>query len=334
MAAAAVPELRHCLTLAAVLAAGALLAVPPGVAQPVAAPATGVVHQVGPTRALRLPSEAARIARDGDTVEIDPGTYEDCAVWRASRLKLLGKGGIAHVTTKTCQGKAIWVIDGDDTTVERIRFSRAAVPDKNGAGIRLTGGTLTVRQSVFEDNENGILAGSAAGKTVTIEASRFERNGKCEPDCAHGIYINTVARVIVRDSVFRGQKIGHHIKSRALSTTVTGTTIEDGATGTASYLIDLPNGGDALIAGNRLQKGPRSDNRSIAIAYGLEGARNPAKSVQIENNLFRSDLPQSTDFVRNGAANAVTLSGNALCGIVVPLSGPGTVVSTQPCPKP
>lgn len=303
-------------------------------AQSATAPAKGVIHLVGPTRALRLPSEAARIAKDGDIVEIDPGTYEDCAVWRANRLTLRGKDGIAHVATKTCQGKAIWVIDGDNTTVERIRFTRAAVADKNGAGIRLTGGTLTVRQSIFEDNENGILAGSAKGKTVTIEGSRFERNGKCEPDCAHGIYINIVDRLVVRDSVFRGQKIGHHIKSRALSTTVTGTTIEDGVDGTASYLIDIPNGGDLLIARNRLQKGPRSDNLSIAIAYGLEGAKNPTRSVRIENNYFRSDLPQSTDFVRNGSTNAITLTGNTLCGRVVPLNGQGTVASMLPCQKP
>lgn len=324
---------RPCLALAAALALWMPLATA-ALAQTTAPPGTGVVHQVGPTRALKLPSDAARIARNGDTVEIDPGTYEDCAVWRANGLTLRGKGGIAHVTTRTCQGKAIWVIDGDDTTVERIRFTRAAVPHKNGAGIRLTGGTLTVRQSIFEDNENGILAGSAAGKSVTIEGSRFERNGKCEPDCAHGIYINTVDRVVVRDSVFRGQKIGHHIKSRALSTTVTGTTIEDGTDGTASYLIDLPNGGDALIARNKLQKGPRSDNRSIAIAYGLEGARNPTRSVRIENNVFHSDLPQLTDFVRNGSTSAMTLSGNTLCGLVVPLNGPGSVASSLPCPKP
>lgn len=329
----AAATMRLCLALAAALGAWTLHGAA-GVAQSVAPPTAGVVHQVGPTRALKLPSDAARIAKDGDTVEIDPTTYEDCAVWRANGLTLRGKGGVAHVTTKTCQGKAIWVIDGDRTTVERIRFTRAAVRDKNGAGIRLTGGTLTVRQSVFEDNENGILAGSAAGKTVTIEGSRFERNGKCEPDCAHGIYINTVDRVVVRDSVFRGQKIGHHIKSRALSTTVTGTTIEDGADGTASYLIDLPNGGDALIARNKLQKGARSDNWSIAIAYGLEGARNPAKSVRIEDNVFRSDLPQTTDFVRNGAPNPMTLRDNALCGLVVPLNGPGTVATSLPCPKP
>ncbi len=308
----------------AVAAGFFLLAIPPGAGQT-------TVHAVGPDRALKQPSDAARIVRDGDIVEIDPGTYADCAVWRANGLTLRGKGGLAVLRGKTCQGKAIWVIDGDGTTVERIRFSDAAVPDRNGAGIRLTNGSLTVRESVFDGNENGILAGDAPGKTVVVERSRFERNGRCDPLCAHGIYINRHDSLIVRDSVFRDQRIGHHIKSRALSTTVTGTTIEDGPTGTASYLIDIPNGGTVLIAGNRLQKADSSDNRTIAIAIGMEGARNPSQSIRIENNEFRSDVRDEVSFVRNETTQGAILSGNALCGAVIALSGPGEVKSSRPC---
>lgn len=294
-------------------------------------PANPKVHAVGPDRPLKLPSDAARVVRNGDVVEIDPGTYEDCAVWRANGLKLRGKGGVAHIANKSCQGKGLWVIDGDNATVENMRFTGAAVPDKNGAGIRLTGGSLTVRNSAFEDNENGILAGAAPGKTITIEASRFERNGKCDPVCAHGIYVNQVDRLVVQDSVFREQRIGHHIKSRARNTVIVGNTIEDGDRGTASYLIDLPDAGDALIARNRLQKGRRSDNTSIAIAYGQESQNNPGTTVRIEDNQYRSDLPNPASFVFNNTKLAVVLSGNMLCGQVTPLTGPGEVRGTKPC---
>ena len=61
------------------------------------------------------------------------------------------------------QGKAIWVIQGDDTTVESVVFTGAAVVDKNGAGIRQEGKNLTVRRCYFHDNEDGILAGDKAG---------------------------------------------------------------------------------------------------------------------------------------------------------------------------
>lgn len=306
---------------------------PAAPASPAAVAAKGTVHAVGPTRDLKLPSDAAKVVKDGDIVEIDPGTYEDCAVWRANGLTLLGKGGVAHVTTKTCQGKAIWVLDGDNTTVERIRFTKAAVADKNGAGIRVTKGSLTVRNAVFEDNENGILTGVGPGKSVTIESSRFERNGKCEPDCAHGIYIGAIERLTVRNSTFRGQKIGHHIKSRAQNTTITGNTIQDGTDGTASYLIDIPNAGNALIAKNKLQKGVHSDNQTIAIAFGLEGVKNPTKSVKIEDNEFRSDIAKAVNFVRNPTIHEVTLTRNMLCGNVIPLAGMGEVKGEVPCKK-
>jgi len=324
---------RPALRMSGIALAGALaLASPPdpalAQARTVAKPVT---HLVGPTRLLKRPSDAARVVRDGDIVEIDPGTYRDCAVWRASNLTLRGHEGIAHIADKTCQGKALWVIDGDNTTVERIRFTGAAVPDKNGAGIRVTGGSLTVRDSAFEDNENGILTGRAPGKAVTIERSHFERNGKCDPDCAHGIYIGAIERLIVRGSTFRDQRVGHHIKSRARDTSVLDSTIDDGKDGTASYLIDLPNGGNALIARNKLRKGRLAQNTGTAIAYGSEGTLHPATALRIEDNEFRSDLPTVTDFVGNRTTYRAHLSGNSLCGKVNPLSGPGEVRNSRPC---
>jgi hypothetical protein len=58
---------------------------------------------------------------------------------------------------KTPGGKGIWVISGNDTVVENIEFSGAAVPDANGAGIRFEGVNLTVRNCYFHHNQNGIL---------------------------------------------------------------------------------------------------------------------------------------------------------------------------------
>jgi hypothetical protein len=140
--------------------------------------------------------------------------------------------------------------------------------------------------------------------------------------------------VVVRNSVFRDQRIGHHVKSRALNTTVTGSTIEDGPTGTASYLIDVPFGGNILIAGNKLRKSDSSDNRSIAIAIGMEGAKHPSSSIRVEDNDFRSDVTEPTSFVRNNTPYEAILSGNALCGSVVPLTGSGAVRSSRPCKQP
>ena len=90
--------------------------------------------------------------------------------------------------------------------------------------------------------------------------SVFEKNGACKESCAHGLYAGVIGRVIVRNSHFIGTKQAHHIKSRALYTEVTGSTIEDGPDGTASYLIEAPNGGTLIVKNNTLEKGPRAEN--------------------------------------------------------------------------
>lgn len=291
--------------------------------------------QVGPDqRLMRKPSDAAAQVRDGDTIEIQAGAYEDCAVWRANRLTLRAVGGEVHVKDKSCEGKGIWVVYGDQVTIEGIRFSGAQVADRNGAGIRAHGGSFTVRNSVFERNENGILSNAGPEARIVIENSTFIGNGKCEPHCAHGMYINDAASLEVRNSTFRDQRIGHHIKSRARKTTVTGCRIEDGATGTASYLIDVPNGGEVLIEGNVLQKGRLSDNQGTAISIGAEGVRNPTPSIRVENNRLRSDVaaPEPVAFVRNLTTTPAMLKGNQVCGRTVALAGPGRVEDGKACP--
>ena len=51
-------------------------------------PAMARTLLVGPLRDLATPSEASWVAADGDTILIDPGSYTDCAVWRASHLTI------------------------------------------------------------------------------------------------------------------------------------------------------------------------------------------------------------------------------------------------------
>ncbi|HEY1933310.1 MAG TPA: right-handed parallel beta-helix repeat-containing protein [Acetobacteraceae bacterium] len=280
---------------------------------------------VGPTRTLRLPSQAARIARDGDTVLIDPGDYDDCAVWRQSHLTIAARAPGVVFLGKTCQGKAIFVINGNDVTVRGISFTHAAVPDHNGAGIRAQGGNLTVINSRFIDNEEGILTSPGASVTVRIVHSVFRGNGTCLAGCAHGIYAGLIAELDVEDSRFTDTHEGHDIKSRAARTIIRGNDISDGPTGHASYLVDIPNGGNLLMEHNVLSKGPHTDNDTTAVEIGAEGVRHPTNSVVIRDNSFTNLLPKPTAFVTNHTQVPVELIDNRLHGKVVPLVGPGTV---------
>src|SRR6185436_18157904 len=74
--------------------------------------------RVGPAQALKTPSAASKVARDGDTIEIEPGLYPgDAAVWFQNRLTIRSTGGRAHLRADGAhaEGKAIWVIKGANT---------------------------------------------------------------------------------------------------------------------------------------------------------------------------------------------------------------------------
>jgi hypothetical protein len=282
--------------------------------------------EAGAGKAYATPSAAINAADAGDTVRISPGQYFDCAVVKPDRVTIEGVGDAAAValTDKTCQGKALLVIDGNDITVRNLTLTRARVPDGNGAGIRAEGGNLTVDGVQFINNQNGILTNAAPTMNVTVLHSQFIKNGVCNGFCAHAIYAGKIASLTVRDTIFRGTKDGHDIKSRALHTEVTGCDIQDGPDGTASYLIELPNGGSLVASGNTMEKGPRSGNHTAAISIGAEGVDQPTQEIVVRDNHFTNDGDYNTAFVNNVTATEAVLRGNVLHGSVDALRGDGS----------
>lgn len=310
--------------VAAMLAAA--LAVAPATAQE-GKDAGRRILRVGPDRELKTPSAAARIAAARDIVEIDPGTYRDCAIWLPDELVLRARDMARkpHLTGVVCEDRGIWVIKGRSTTVQGIEFSHAHSSRNNGAGILHDGVHMIVRDSAFHDNENGVLIANRSDSQVWVADSRFERNGKCEPECAHGIYAGRIRMLRLHGSTFVDQRAGHHVKSRAGYTEIIGCQIMDGPAGTASYEIDLPNGGTALIRQNTLEKGPRADNHTAIISIGAEGAFLPGNGYRIEGNTFRNNHPTATIFVRNASPQPAQLRANAFFGNGRPLAGAGAV---------
>lgn len=253
-------------------------------------PAVARTIHVGPGQLYNLPSQAAKAAKDGDVIEIDAGDYPaDAALWRANNLTIRGVNGMAHLRSegKTVQGKAIWVIKGNDTTVEHIGFYDAKASQKNGAGIRLEGRNLTVRNSLFRNNENGILTGRGRASEVLVEDSEFDHNGHGDGQ-SHNIYIGKIRKFTLRDSVSRRARVGHQVKSRAAENIITNNRLADEATGRSSYLIDLPAGGKATISGNTLQQGALAENFTM-VAFGAEKELHEAHALRIENNTFIND---------------------------------------------
>ena len=101
-----------------------------------------------------------------------------------------------------------------------------------------------------------------------IRRSRFFSNGGGD-GYTHNLYVGAVRSLTVTGSHLSGADVGHELKSRAATNTIVGNRITDGDA-TASYSIDLPNGGDSLVAGNVIIQGPNSENPAL-VSYGAEG---------------------------------------------------------------
>lgn len=280
--------------------------------------------QVGPSRAIKLPSQAAVIARTGDIVEIDADAYvADVAVWLADNLTIRGVGGRAKLFAagQSAEAKAIWVIKGRNAVVENIEFAEAAVYSGNGAGIRAEGSNLTITNCYFHDNQEGILSSLyTTDSVIDIENSEFARDGG-NGGQSHEIYMSNIRQLIVRGSYFHQGRIGHLIKSRAQRNLIVANRITDGANGAASYEIEFPNGGFNVVVGNLIEQGPQAQNSTI-LANALEGAVNPLQQLYVVNNTFVNDLGRG-DFIRARAPNAVKVFNNIFVGAGNVLAGSG-----------
>ena len=255
---------------------------------------------VGPKQKFTRPTEAFHAARDGDVIEIDAaGDYSgDVGTIATNRLTVRGVGDRRvriPANGKHAGGKAIWVIAGNDVTVENIEFSGARVPDRNGAGIRAEGKNLTVRNCRFYDCEDGILGG--AGEML-IEYCEFAHCGPVADPATHSLYIaQGCTRLIFRYNYSTDVIEGHLLKSRAAENWVLYNRLTDEA-GTGSAVADFPNGGLVVMVGNILHKGPKAQNTRV-VAYGMEGIKHQRNALYVVNNtmVYENRRPSSC-FVR------------------------------------
>lgn len=274
------------------------------------------VLSVGTAREIRSLKRAAEIARDGDTIEVDPGDYHgDTAVWTQNDLVIRGTGARPRVVadgTNAAEGKGLFVIRGGNVTIENLGFFGARVEDRNGAGVRLERGRLNIVGCVFEDNENGILTSNDESVELRVINSTFLNNGGGDGQ-SHNLYAGTIAMLEVRSSYFARARTGHLLKSRAKTTSVYYSRLT-GENGSSSYEMDLPNGGDFLAVGNLVQQGNQTENPAM-ISYGAEGYRWPVNRARITFNTLVNDRAQGGVFVavRSGPAEAM-ITHNILVG--------------------
>lgn len=246
--------------------------------------------RVGPQREIKTLAQAARMAEDGSLIEVDAGTYRaDVAVWQQHGLRLRAVGGRVRLVADgaAAEGKAIWVVRSPAMTVEGFDFEGAAVPSRNGAGIRHERGLLRVRDCSFMHNEMGLLTGNDPSAELDVEDCEFAYNRR--PDGHnHQLYAGTIGRLAVRGSWLHHGYIGHLLKSRAAFNHIVYNRLSDEAEGRASYELEFPNGGVATVIGNIIQQGAATENAQL-ISYGAEGYRWPANQLHLLHNTLVDD---------------------------------------------
>ncbi len=258
-----------------------------------------VVHQVGPRRFFTTIAQAARAARDGDTVEIDAGDYRaDVAVWTQRQLELRAVGGRVRLIADgaDAEGKAIWVVRGGDVRIEGFDFSGARVSSRNGAGIRFETGRLQVVDCSFVDNENGLMTANNPQAELLIERCLFQGNGTSNGQ-GHNLYVGRIASLSVTDSQSRDARVGHLLKSRAALNEIHRNQLVDGDAGTASYELEFPNGGVARVSHNTIRQGPATQN-STMVSYGAEGYFWPRNELVMHDNTLVDDRPAHGIYLR------------------------------------
>lgn len=231
-------------------------------------------------------------ARDGDLIELLPGRYAAEPMLLAGKTLTLRGVGERPVLAATgpLTSHAIWTVRDAHVTLENLEFSGARNNDASGAGVRLDSGRLTVRRCAFFDNEIGLATGNDAKAELVIEDSQFGRTPPEVGGLYHQLYAGRIAKVSISGSRFHRGFEGHLIKSRARVNRIAYNLIYDGDGGGASYEIDLPNGGDAVVLGNIIGQG-RATQNPVVVAYGAEGRVWDRNRLLLSHNTLISDYP-------------------------------------------
>jgi len=246
---------------------------------------------VGQGQTYATIAAAVAASSAGDTITVQAGTYTNDWLQIGHDLNLVATGGWVRMVTENAQppnGKAA-ITESGNVHITGFDISGVTVPDANGAAIRYEGGNLTLDNVFIHDNQEGLLGAPDATGSITIDHSEIARNGDGSGH-THGLYVGQISTFTLINSYVHDTNEGHEVKSRAASNIIQNNRIFDNNS-TASYSIDLPNGGAATITGNVIQQGPNSHNPAI-MAYGEEGlATGYSVGATVSGNTFINDQP-------------------------------------------
>lgn len=265
----------------------------------------------------RLQEAVDAIGNGRGTIRFGSARFADCAVQNGGEITYAAQTpGQAILEGVACEGKAALVLRGRSARIEGLVFANIRVTDKNGAGIRLEHGNLSVSQAWFRDSEQGILTADDPQATIAIDKSTFTRLGTCEGwgGCAHSLYVGDYGALTVTRSRFEAGRGGHYVKTRSARTAVLNSSFDDSAGKGTNYMIDLSAGSAGKIAGNWFVQGRDKENHSAFIAVAAEGKTHSSAGLAIEGNdaRFAPGVDRQSVFVADWSGDRLAIGQNAL----------------------
>jgi hypothetical protein len=216
----------------------------------------------------------------GSTLVLKKGTYFGGTITASLKIRCEPGAVISGVGQK-----AALRIDASPVVIDGCEF-RDSRNNQNSAGIWAEPGMkiLTIRNSRFINNGNGILVGNRPGRVVNIANSVFDGNGAGGQ--AHQIYMSgTDTKLIIRGSVFRNTVgDGHVIKTGAHTTIVENSKIL-GSGKRYSRAIDAFAGGVLLLTAVQIEHGPDANSDIIGFGAEIKRRHNPVNHRVLFSNV-------------------------------------------------
>lgn len=159
------------------------------------------------------------------------------------------------------------------------------------SGVRMNAdvyGDCTIVDCDFHDNDNGAELACEAG-ILTVDRCRATNCGAnyVSSGATHGFYLEGVEVRVTRTHSYKHTN-GHSCKIRSPNYTVTDCVFGDGARGTSSQMLNLPEGGTGYVARNDFHKGPNAQNPAC-LGYYEDNTSNEwghISTLTLEDNRF------------------------------------------------
>ncbi len=220
-------------------------------------------------------------------------------------------------------GQAVIVVLGNGCVLKNLEISGGLAGDDCNA-VRQSGADLIIDTCWLHDNNMHIQSGGPTGD-LSVKNGLLE-NTVYGGALAHGIYCGgnskgTALSFHLTDTTVRNSTgDGHLVKSRAMTTVITGCTLAQ-MDGVGSRVIDIPDGGQISITKNTLELGRNSDNGdaiglaleligdSYAQAIGAEPLNDPGAIAIVDlNQPLQGTLTLGSDTITISAADAAGIA--------------------------